>query len=424
MSSKDLLVRSVKLIDPLSGYTGQELDLLIQDGIITKIGASLIAEGIQEDHSFAGCFVSPGWFDLHAHFGEPGHETREDLASGTRAALKGGFTGVAIMPDTEPALHSKSEIEFILHKASRLPIEIVPIGAISHKREGKEMAEMYDMWLSGARAFSDGNHPVQHAGLLTMALQYASDFGALIMSNPEDASLAAGAKVHEGINSLLVGMKGIPAIAEELMVSRDLMLAEYTSCRIHFSTISTAGSVALVRDAKKRGIRVTAAVAAHHLVLDDSAILNFDSNYKVKPPLRGIKDKAALLEGLLDGTIDAVCSQHTPQQVEVKQVEFETAAYGMIGLETSYSLLNAAMGPGTEVKAVELLAYAPRKILGLEIPSLKEGQAADLTIFDPERNWTFEKKNIGSKSFNSPLLGKELSGKVLAVYVKGQFFVN
>ncbi len=422
-SHKDLLIRSVKLIDPLSGFTGQQLDVLILDGLIAKIGADLVQEGVTEI-SFEGACLSPGWFDLNSNFGEPGYETREDLGSGTRAALKGGFTGVAIMPDTQPALHSKSEIEFILHKASRQPIEIVPVGALTYNRDGKEMAEMYDMWLSGARAFSDGNHPVQNAGLLSRALQYASDFGGLVMSNPEDASLAAGAKVHEGVNSLMLGMKGIPAIAEELMVARDLKLAEYTACRIHFSNISTAGSVELIRAAKASGIKVTAAVAAHHLVLDDSSLAAFDSNYKVKPPLRGEADKQALIGGLRDGTIDAVCSQHTPQQQEVKQVEFETAAYGMIGLETCFSLVNKALGDDSVELIVQLLAYAPRTILGLKMPALKIGEEANLTLFSPLERWIFDKSAIGSKSSNTPWLGKELTGKVLSVYVKGQYFVN
>lgn len=422
-TGKDLLIRSASLMDPRSGFTGQVRDVLIEKGIITKIGSGLVAENVQEVNA-EGCVLSPGWFDLNSTFGEPGHETREDLTSGASAALKGGFTGVALMPDTQPALHSKSEIEFMISRAASQPVEIIPVGAISYNREGKEMAEMYDMWLSGARAFSDGDRPVQHAGLLLRALQYASDFGALIMSNPEDASLAGGAKVHEGISSLLLGMKGIPAIAEEMMVTRDLMLAEYTSCRIHFMAVSTAGSVELIRQARKKGIRVTAAVAAHHLVLDDTCLVDFDTNYKVKPPLRGSSDQQALLEGLLDGTLDTVCSQHTPQDIETKHVEFETAAYGMLGLETCYSLLNQALGENAAETVVRLLAYAPREILGLDLPAIKEGMTANLTLFNQAEKWTFEKKDLGSKSSNSPWIGKELQGKVVSVYTRGQYFVN
>lgn len=423
ITDKNLLLKSVRLVDPRSGLTGQQKDIYIQDGQIRQIGNNLtISDAATID--MKGAFMSPGWFDLNATFGEPGHEVREDLETGSKAAIKGGFTGLALMPDTEPALHSKSEIEFILHKAALQPIEIIPVGAISYKREGKEMAEMYDMWLSGARAFSDGDRPVQHAGLLTRALQYTSDFGGLIMSNPEDQSIAAGAKVHESLNTLLLGMKGIPALAEELMVSRDLMLAEYTSCRIHFSTISTAGSVKLIRAAKKRGLKVTAAVAAHHLILDDAYLSTFDSNYKVKPPLRGLDDKVALIAGILDGTIDAVCSQHNPQQIEVKQVEFESAAYGMIGLETCFSLLNMALGADSIELMVRLLAYAPRTILGLEIPELKIGQTANFTLFDPGLKWILKKEDLGSKSLNSPWLGKEIQGKVLAVFVNGHYYKN
>ena len=419
----DLLIQSAIIIDPASEFNGRQMDILIQNGLIALIASSIDPINI-ESIDLKGASVSPGWFDLHANFGEPGNETKEDMVSGTLAAMKGGFTGTALMPDTEPSLHSKSEIEYIRNKAKGLPIEIVPIGAISRHREGKELAELYDMWLSGARAFSDGDHPVQNAGLLLRAMQYAGDFGGLIMSNPEDLALTGGAKVNEGINSLLLGMKGIPAIAEELMVARDLLLAEYANCRIHFCAISTAGSVNQIKKARNSGIKVSVAVAAYHLLLDDSNLSKFDSNYKVKPPLRTNEDRLALIGGLIDGSIDVVCSQHIPHEAELKKVEFESAAYGMIGLETSYSLLNMALNGNHPELIVELLSINPRKILGLELPSINVGAPANLTWYNPEKEWILEKKDLGSKSSNSPWLGKKLMGKIYGAYVSEQLNLN
>jgi dihydroorotase len=273
------------------------------------------------------------------------------------------------------------------------------------------MAEMYDMYLSGAKAFTDGNRPVQDAGLMERALLYTKGFNALVFSYPEDTAIAGKAKVNEGEVSTMMGMKGIPSLAEELMVARDLYLAEYTESKIHFSTISTSRSVDLIMEAKQKGVQVTCDVAAHHLVLTDEELKGFDSLYKVKPPLRIQKDVDSLIAGLKDGTIDAIVSQHTPHEIEFKDVEFEVAEYGIIGLQTTFSL---ALKAGLTVKqVVEKLAINPRKILGLEVPVIAEGQKANLVVFDIDAEWEYTKDNNRSKSSNSPFIGQQLKGQVL-----------
>ncbi len=435
-SDERVFVLGARICDPNSSWNGKRTNLVISGGVIQDIGDHIIAPALAPDPNNreagrqsvveqTGLCVSPSFFDLCANSGEPGYERREDLHTLSRAAIKGGFGGLAIMPNTEPALQSKSEIELICNKSKVLPVEMVPVGAISRNREGLEMAELYDMWLSGARAFTDGDRPIQDSGLMMRALQYAADFGGLIMAASEDAFLAAEAKVHEGVESFKLGMKGIPSIAEELMISRDLMLARYTGTRIHFTALSSTGAVELIRRAKKEGVKVTCSVAAHQLVLDDSRLEFFDSNYKVKPPLRTGEDREALIAGVLDGTIDAICSLHTPQEAEFKHVEFETALYGIIGLETAYSLTNQALGDRTgQNQIIRLLAIAPREVLGLKVPSIHKGGDASLALYNPATTYTFTKAHLGSRSQNTPFLEHELKGRVCALYTGGKLFVQ
>ena len=342
-----------------------------------------------------------------------GLETKEDLQTGTRAAAAGGFTGVALMPNTQPPVHSKAEVEYLLNRAKNNMVDVYPMGTISHKREGKDLAEMYDMFLSGAKAFTDGNRPVQDAGLMERALLYTQGFGALILSYPEDTAIAGKAKVNEGEMSTLLGMKGIPSFAEELMIARDLYLAEYTGSRIHFSTISTVRSVELIRDAKKKGLQVTCDVAVHHLLLTDEALAGFDSQYKVKPPLRTKKDVSALIKGLKDGTIDAIVTQHTPHEVEFKDVEFEVAEFGIIALQTAFAV---ALQAGLDLELiVQKLAVNPRRILNIEAAIITEGKKAEFTLLDTDITWEYTKQNNRSKSYNSPFIGQNLKGKALLV---------
>ncbi len=405
----NLLIKSATIVDPNSSFNKKVADILIKNGTITEIATDINTD--TEFFDAEGKQVSPGFFDLNCNIGELGLETKEDLQTGTKAAAAGGFTGIALMPNTQPPVHSKSEVEYLLNRAKNNLVDVYPLGSISHKREGKDLAEMYDMYLSGAKAFTDGNRPVQDAGLMERALLYTKGFEALVFSYPEDTAIAGKAKVNEGEMSTLLGMKGIPSLAEELMVARDLYLAEYTGSKIHFSTISTVRSVELIRDARAKGLQVTCDVAAHHLVLTDDALSGFDSLYKVKPPLRTLKDVNALIAGLKDGTIDAIVSQHTPHEIEFKDVEFEVAEYGITGFQTTLAL---ALKAGLAIDLIiKKLAVNPRIILNIEVPVIAVGQKANLVVFDAGAEWEYNHKNNRSKSYNSPYIGQNLTGKVL-----------
>jgi dihydroorotase len=414
----NLLIKSATIVDPNSPFDQKVADILIQNGTITKI-----APGINSDETVfdaKGKHVSPGFFDLNCNIGELGFETKETLETGTSAAAAGGFTGVALMPNTQPPVHSKAEVEYLCNRAKDTLVDVYPLGTISHKREGKDLAEMYDMYQSGAKAFTDGNRAVQDAGLMERALLYTKGFNALVFSYPEDTAIAGKAKVNEGEVSTMLGMKGIPTLAEELMIARDLYLAEYTDSRIHFSTISTSRSVDLIREAKAKGVQVTCDVAAHHLILTDEELKGFDSQYKVKPPLRVQSDVDALVKGLKDGTIDAIVSQHTPHEIEFKDVEFEVAEFGIVGLQTAFSL---ALKAGLDINTIiNKLSVNPRKILGIDATSIAEGQKANLAVFDISAEWIYTKENNQSKSSNSPFIGQSLKGKVLLTYNNGQQF--
>jgi dihydroorotase len=414
----NLLIRSATIIDPNSPFHQKVADILIENGSITQIAAAIDTRAQVIDGK--GKYVSPGFFDLNCNIGELGLETKEDLQTGTSAAAAGGFTGLALMPNTQPPVHSKAEVEYLFNRAKNNLVDVYPLGTISHKREGRDMAEMYDMYLSGAKAFTDGNRPVQDAGLMERALLYTQGFNALILSYPEDTAIAGKAKVNEGEMSTLLGMKGIPSLAEELMIARDLYLAEYTGSKIHFSTLSTVRSVELIREAKRKGLKVTCDVAAHHLVFTDEALAGFDSQYKVKPPLRTQKDVNALIQGLKDGTIDAIVSQHTPHEVEFKDVEFEVAEFGIIALQTAFS---AALKAGLDIELiVQKLAVNPRKILNIEPAVIAQGSKANLTLVDIGTQWEYTKQNNKSKSYNSPFIGQNLKGKVLLVINNNQLF--
>lgn len=404
---KSVLIKSCTVIDPNSSFNQQVVDILIENGVISKMGKEIAFDG--EVFDAKGKFIAPGFFDLNVSIGEPGLETKEDFNTATQAAMAGGFTGLGLMPHNHPTTDSKSQVEFLVNKAKGNLVDVYPYGTVSQERAGKDLAEMFDMQNSGAIAFTDGDKSIQDAGLMERALLYAKGFDALIFSYPEDAAIAGKSKMNEGVMSTLLGMKGIPNLAEDLMIVRDLYLAEYTDSRVHFSTISTAKAVHLIRDAKQKGLKVTCDVAAHHLVLTEDALSDFDTNYKVKPPLRTQKDVDALLEGVKTGVIDAIVSQHKPQEIEFKQVEFEIANYGIIGLQTVLSLLLKANLSLDLI--VEKLAIKPREILGLQIPKIEEQQLANLTVFDKSQ-WYYQEENNFSKSFNSPFINSSLNGKV------------
>jgi len=413
-----ILIRSAKIISKHSPFNGKVKSLLIEDGIIKKIADDIPASKADKVIEGKGLCVSGGWFDMKVNFREPGHEYKEDLMSGCRAAMAGGFTGVLLMPSVNPPIQSKSDIEFITTKTKGELVSVHVAGALSKDLEGKDLTEMYDMFLAGAKAYTDDKHAVSDAGLMERALLYSKNFGGLILSYPEDKSVAGKGQVNESGATTQLGLKGIPSIAEELMVSRDLKLAEYCDARIHFSGISSANSVQLIRDAKKKGLKVTAEVFAHNLLLDDSMLGEFDTNLKVKPPLRTRKDIDALIKGIGDGTIDIISSDHSPEDVETKHREFDHAAYGIIGLETCFSSANTAAAKKVSLeKIVACFVENPRSVLGIELPEIKEGAVANLTVFNPEIEWKYA---IGdkSKSKNTPFVGTTFTGKAIAVINK------
>lgn len=415
-------INSATLLSPENKYHNQVVDVRIEKGRIAKIAKNISSDKNIEVIDGKGSYLSAGFFDLNANFGEPGLETKEDLKTGAAAAAAGGFTAVTVQPNTLPPIHSRSEVSLIVNSSKDFLVDVFPIGSISKNREGKELAELYDMQSTGAIAFSDGNKSIQEAGLMNRALLYAKGFDGLIISFPQDHSIAEDNKMNEGIVSTYLGMKGIPNLAETLMISRDIYLAEYNDSSIHFTTISTADSVDLVKKAKAKGLKVTCDVAAHHLYFTDEEVLSFDSNFKVSPPLRTKKDVKALLKGLKDGTIDAIVSQHTPHEVEFKNVEFHIAKNGIIGLQTVLPILVKA---GLEAEnIVEKLAIAPRKLVNVEVPNFEEGSSANFVLFNLDEHWIFDEKTNHSKSKNSPLWGQELKGKVKAVFNNNTLNLN
>lgn len=415
----NLLIKGITIADPNSEFNKQTVDVRVEQGKITAIEKSLSPLKNEEVFANEGGVLSPGFFDLNCMIGDPGLETKEDIQTGTAAAKAGGFTGLAVLPNTKPVVQSKGEVEYILNRAKNNLVDVFPIGAISHDLEGKELAELFDMKNAGAVAFSDGSKAISDDGFVSRALQYCLGFGGLLMLYPENKSIAGKAQVNESKNNVLLGMKGIPALAEEMQVSRDIFLATYHNAPIHISNISTAGSAALIKKAKKDGVKITCDVAAHQLVFTEDLLNDFDSNYKVKPPLRGKTDQKALIAGLKDGTIDAVSSQHRPHEIEFKDVEFEIAAYGIIALQTVLPLLLQA-GLDTNLIA-EKLSINPRIILNLSIPTIKQGEDANFVIYNPAKKWEYNAANNASKSKNSPLMGKTLTGKVELVYNNNQF---
>lgn len=420
-----ILIQEVTLVNPGSSNSGTVRDVFITDGIISKIaapGTLSIKNG--EVINGKNKYLSPGWFDLHVNFREPGHEFKEDLMSGTLAAMQGGFTGVLCMPSTFPPVHSKSEVEFILNKTNSSLVAVHVAGTLSHKLEGKDLSEMYDMKLAGAVAFTDDKHAVQDAGLMTRALLYAKNFGGRIFSFPDDRSLSGKGQMNEGITSTFLGLKGIPSVAEEVMINRDLSLTAYTDASIHFSTISTRAATELIRQARKKGMKVTADVSALHLAMEDSTLSEFNTLLKTQPPLRTKDDIDALVEGLKDGTISAICSDHCPEDPENKVKEFDLAAFGAAGLETAFAAALSALKNTLNLEAIiEKFTHGPRKILGLPDVKIQEGEAADLTLFDPTLEWLADETKLKSKSRNNPFAGKKLTGKAIAVMNRDQLYI-
>lgn len=417
----NILIKSAFVIDSSSPYNGKKVDILIENGIITEISAKVTAKKNAEIIEAKNLHVSTGWFDMQVNFCDPGFEHKEELSTGIKAAIAGGFTGVAVVSSTHPTIHSKSEVEYIKNKTQQAVVDVFPIGTLSHKQEGKDIAEMYDMHLSGAIAFSDDKKAIADAGLLMRALLYAKNFDGLILTHCDEKSISHDGKMNEGITSTMLGLKGIPALAEELMVSRNIFLAEHTQAPIHIANVSTQKSVELIRQAKAKELLVTASVTAYNIAIDDSALKEFDSNFKLNPPLRTKADIEALRKGLTDGTIDVITTDHRPQDVEGKVIEFDLAANGMIGLESGFGLINSNKNKVKLETIINALTVNPRKILKLKQPKIAKGEQANITLFDPEMEWLFTEKYIQSKSKNTPFIGTTFKGKVLGIINNKQF---
>ncbi|RXM44863.1 dihydroorotase family protein [Flavobacterium sp. YO64] len=410
-----VIIKSAKIIDSKSPFHNQTVDLLIADGLIEKIGVSLPNDNATEV-KFDNLHVSQGWFDSSVSLGEPGYEDRETIENGLNVAAKSGFTAIALQPNSFPIIDNQSQVNFVKNKANAFATEIFPIGALTKASEGKDMAELFDMKKAGAIAFGDYNKSIDNANLLKIALQYVQDFDGLVITYSQDPNIKGNGVANEGIVSTRLGLKGIPDLAEELQISRNLFLLEYTGGKLHIPTISTAKSVQLIREAKAKGLNVTASVSVHHLVLTDEKLDGFDTRFKVTPPLRTEVDRQALLNGIADGTIDMITSDHNPIDIEFKKMEFDTAKNGTIGLESAFGALLTVLPLETVVSKLT----SGRTVFGLENNTIAEGSKANLTFFTPEGKSTFTKENILSKSKNSAFLGTEIKGSVYGILNQNQ----
>ena len=407
----------------------QAQNIRITDGLIAEIGPKLRAQDGEQVHDFQGAYVSPGWMDMHVHLREPGYEHKETIVQGCAAAAFGGFTAVACMPNTNPPIHTRDVVEYIISKAKETPVDVHPIGCVTKHRKGESIAEMADMKKGGAVAFSDDGDPVYDAQVMRIALEYSSMLNAPIINHEEDLSLSRPGHMNEGAVSTRLGVDGTPGIAEEVMIARDILLAEYTGGHVHVAHISTAEGVDLVRKAKAKGIPVTTEVCPHHFHLTDEEVekTNFSTNVKMHPPLRTQHDVDAMIEGLKDGTIDVICTDHAPHAIEEKEVEFNYAPNGIIGLETAWAITIAQLfAPGllSLTSLIAKLCDHPRKILRLEVPQIAPRSLANLTIFNTDEQWVFDDKNVRSKSHNSPYLNRKMTGRAVAIVNKGQLQLN
>ncbi|MDI7246041.1 MAG: dihydroorotase [Bacillota bacterium] len=417
-----LLLKGGRVVDPRNGLD-ETKDVLVDDGRVLTVDSGIEAEGARV-LDVREKTVLPGLIDIHVHLREPGREDEETIETGTLAAARGGFAAVACMPNTDPPLDTGAAVRFVLSRARETGrVRVLPVGAITRGLAGAELAEIGELRRAGAVGISDDGRPVTNSRVMRHAMEYASMFGMPVISHAEDVHLAEGGAMNEGYWSTRLGLPGIPAAAEESMVARDIFLAELTGARLHIAHVSTAGSCELIRRAKERGIRVTCEATPHHFTLTDEAVAGYDTNTKVNPPLRAARDVEALLQGLADGTIDAIASDHAPHTTEEKEVEYELAAFGMIGLETSLALaITELVRPGllTLEQLVERMAYGPASILGLDWPGIAPGAEANITVVDPDASFVVDPTGFASLSRNTPFGGRRLFGRVVATIVAGR----
>ncbi len=410
------LIKNITVLDAASGYNGKKVNVLIKDG---KAQFNPSDNDLKDatELDFSGAYLTQGFCDLYVNICDPGFEYREDITSVANAAIAGGFTTICATANNHPVTQTKAQVEYILNNAKNTGVTILPIGAVTENFDGKTPTEMLDMHAAGAIAFSDVSHGIKDSGVLLRALQYVQPFDGLIITLPFDKTLVGDGQVNESEISVRMGMKGITNLSEYAIVQRDIELLKYTGGKLHFVGISAKESVDLIRKAKSEKLNITCSVFVHHLISDESDVKNFDSNYKVFPPLRTLDDQSALIDGLIDGTIDCISTQHTPLNIDEKNVEFEVADFGIIGLETAFGLLNKKLENSiSKEKLMAKLSINPKRIIN--------HSSDDFIILDFNEEWTLTEKNIKSKSKNTPYIGHPLKGKVKAVFSKGNFIIN
>jgi len=417
----NLLIKGGRVIDP-SQNMDEHYDVLVESGLIKEIGLELPAPAGVKIIDASGRYVVPGLVDMHVHLRDPGLEYKEDIISGTKAAAAGGFTSVCCMPNTKPVIDNKTVVSYIINKAREEGFcNVFPVGAITCGMNGERLAEMGELKETGCVAVSDDGRPVASSELMRRALEYAKGIGIMVISHAEDLDLVGSGVMNEGYTSTELGLKGIPRVAEDIATAREVMLAEYTSSPVHIAHVSTRGAVRIIREAKARGVKVTCETAPHYFTLTDDALRGYATNAKMNPPLREADDVAAIKNGLKDGTIDAIATDHAPHHLDEKDVEFNEAMNGIIGLETSLPLSLKLVEEGvlTINQLIEKMSCNPSKILNLERGTLKPGSVADITLIEPDAEWTVEKDNLSSKSKNSPFLGWKVRGFASATILAG-----
>ena len=417
----NLLIKGGRVIDPTQKLDAT-LDVLVENGIIKEIGQGLTAPAGSTTVDAAGCYVTPGLIDMHVHLRDPGLEYKEDIVTGTKAAVAGGFTSVCCMPNTKPAIDCKAIASYIINKAKTEGFcNVFPVGTITQGMGGERMSEMGELKEAGCVAVSDDGKPVKSSELMRRALQYAGGIGIMVISHAEDLELVGEGTMNEGYTSTELGLKGIPRVAEDIATAREIMLAEYTGAPVHIAHVSTAGSVRIIRDAKARGVKVTCETAPHYFTLTDDAVRGYNTNAKMNPPLREAADVAAIKAGLKDGTIDCIATDHAPHHLDEKDVEFNEAMNGIVGLETSLPLSLGLVADGvlTLEQLVEKMSVNPSNILKLSRGTIAAGAIADITVIDPNLQWTVTAEALNSKSKNSPFLGRGMTGGAKCTVVGG-----
>ena len=417
-----ILIKQAKIIDSSSKHNNKICDILINNNKIEKIAKKIQIDSDTKIYKNENLHVSQGWFDMHVNFGQPGFEQRETIENGLNAAAKGGFTEVLLMPNTNPSIDNSSMIDFIKGFSKRNVVKIQVAGNLTVSQEGKNIVEIHDMTNNGCIAFTDDKKSIQNNELMKIAMLYIKNSNSLLMNFPNDSKIQKNGVINEGKISTQLGLKGIPNIAEEMMLDRDITLCDYTESKIHESYISTERSVDKIKKAKEKGINITSDVALHNIFLTEEQVNNFDTRFKVLPPLRTKKDNKAIINGLKDGTIDVITSDHNPFEEETKKLEFDNAEFGIIGLESAFGLINKHLEKHLTLnEIIDKISNNPRKILGLKNNSIEEGNYANLTLFNPSNKWEFKESDIVSKSKNSPFVGEELKGKALAIYNNNRF---